>query len=67
MTQYKNFGGQPREYTTHNNTNSMPFQHKYNFCGNGRDTYIGNDNGGNFKMYHPDLHPNRGSFGFGER
>ena len=44
----------------------MPSAGVYRVNGEGRDTYISMDNGGFFKMHHPDIHPIRGTIGFGE-
>tara|TARA_B110000503_G_C6938005_1_gene325668 strand:+ start:84 stop:413 length:330 start_codon:yes stop_codon:yes gene_type:complete len=65
-TYYNGFGGAPRDFNTVHNTNSMPTAGCYMINGTGRDTYISMSNGGFFKEYHPDLHPIRGTIGFGE-
>ena len=65
-THYNGFGGAPRDFVTVHNTNSMPSAGIYCQNGLGRDTYISMDNGGLFKQYHPDMHPIRGTIGFGE-
>lgn len=44
----------------------MPEVGVYRVNGTGRDTYIYNDNGGNFLSFQPDKHPIRGTLGFGE-
>ena len=33
----------------------MPFVHQYQINGQGRDTYISLDNGGNYAMHHADM------------
>jgi len=65
-TYYNGFGGAPRDFMTVHNTKSMPSAGCYMINGTGRDTYISMSNGGFFKEYHPDLHPIRGTIGFGE-
>ena len=44
----------------------MPDVGVYRIDGTGRDTYIANDNGNNFKRYEADKQPLRGTIGFGE-
>lgn len=65
-TYYNGFGGAPRDFCTVHYTNSMPAPGVYGVNGTGRDTYISMDNGGFYNPYHPDLHPIRGTIGFGE-
>ena len=66
MNYSNGFAGARKDYISSSTMPSMPFQHRYQYHGNGRDTYIGHDNGGFNKMYQPDLHPIRGAFGFGD-
>jgi len=69
MSYYNGFGGAARDFTTRHN---LPLVSSfdcanYRVNGGGRDTYISFDNGNNFKAYHPDLHPIRGTIGYGDR
>ena len=47
------FGQQPARETTHTNFNRKFAGLMYNISGNGRDTYIYNDNGGFAALHQP--------------
>ena len=49
------FGGGQRDAVSSHNRASMPFQQHYTYSGMGRDTFIGHDNGGQFKAWAPDV------------
>ena len=56
-TYFQGFGGQSRDFLTKNSMPMMSFQTRYNYQGNGRDTYIGHNNGGQFKMFETTKQP----------
>jgi len=54
---YHQFGGRPQSYLSKQRYGIVPMSNHYTFDGQGRDTYIGTDNGGFSCPYQADLAP----------
>ena len=59
---YAGFGGSSPSHLTKQAYGIVPMASHYKANGQGRDTYIGFDNGGLYQPYQPDLAPKWGAF-----